>query len=284
MFCSAVLLVGANVLLAHVDDKHAMQLWLKEWESVIHPLNRDSELLHAWLRDLDPRPDKAFVKFTREKLDPRIVAESKQWCKTFFKAAADPYRGGLKGPTHYSLAPDATRRSLLLYQWQTKTCSFTLMEGANVVLLRVKPTDKPLVLKPVYKDGQLVQSGESEERVVDLLKRLLSRRVVGDPAVGLNFQLGDSIGPGRLYTNAERPSAPLPRDWAKCVLLFLTDDDLCLMLGKANPYLAQAQERAEDRWLAPALFDKDGKTLMIEKLWGKPFPRPGDSKSAAPNP
>jgi hypothetical protein len=32
-------------------------------------------------------------------------------------------------------------------------------------------------------------------------------------------------------------------------------------------------ETPEDRWLATGLYDADGKMFVIERLWGKPFPR-----------
>jgi hypothetical protein len=165
--------------------------------------------------------------------------------------------------------------SLLMYEWQTERYDFTALESGYMVLLRVKPTKRPLVLKPLVKEGEIIQEGEDPRRIERILKQLLSKRVVGDPLVANNFGLtsSSSLKPGEIYTNG-RPTLSLPTygDWARCVVAFLTDEDFCLLMTKEWPGTPQ-DTRSEELWLPVGLYEKDGKSLVIERLWGKPYPR-----------
>jgi hypothetical protein len=250
---------------------------MKDWEAAIRPLPRD-EMLFDWLYSLDLRPTAAFTKFTDERLEPWVAMESAHWFGIFFKDAANPFKHKVAGPTRYSLAPTADRRSLLMYEWRTDRYDFTILEAAHVVMLRVKPLKKPLAskAKPIVKDGAVMAEAESPERIARILKQLLSKRVVGDPFIAYNFGMTASdIEVGHVYTNGRPLQYLPPEDWAKNVMVFQTDDDLCVLLAKAWPNLPIfIDSRNEADWLPTALSEKDGKSLVIDRLWGRPYPRP----------
>lgn len=261
-----LLLVALGTHVNEFARQQALASMERDWGRVLAPARLDDRLRH-WFWRLDPRPDSSFRPFTSERLDAAIAAEGKQWCRYFFQAVADPYRSGLTGPTKYSLAPIPGRQSLVRYEWENDRYRFVLLEGSAALLLEVHLKRNP--------EMPLPGSQWTRGQIVRLLQELFNEEASRNASWLESFRLPAELPAGTCFSNS-RDLFPRALKWPPDLLGIVGRDVLWLMVLKGHPSARISWTYPEDQlWLPVMLHEPDGKRLVIETLWGMPYPRKG---------
>jgi hypothetical protein len=232
------------------------------YEHALDGLVIDDPNVYALVCLLDPVPKSKSRPFKDERLEKHILNQSRDWLSTIFQPRANPFEHGLKAPTAYDLAPDEHRRSHLRYEWETPAYRFEIIESAIAVALRAQPRNS----KWWENDG--VPSDRVDETI-----RALLRDDHGHPLA--QFRLPGRVESGKPFTNHPDGFTWTPESWRSGVVGFVTRHGLTLIVPKepgGNVQLFFASVK-ENEWIAANLFLKDSDQLVIEKLWGKPYPR-----------
>jgi hypothetical protein len=307
-----MLFLATGILAAGESPEERRARRMVEWEQVLPPgIIRDR--VFTWLNYLDPRPERAFTRFTDERIDVTIPINSAHWARTLFQGEANVYsrlpkltHGQLVGreappipspwggppirpagemiwvpaadltpkargyfetagvDARYYLATEKYRHSLLRYQWQGQQYAFRMQESCNAVWLRVQDIRRPLQPK----------EGIHGMRVAAILQDVLHPDIMKQGPLLRQFGIPEKLFPGNLLTNAtiDRLGSPVVWDWQSSVMVFLSDEDLCVILIKATPGRQQQFNPlsgfSEADWLRANLYAADGKTLMVEKQRG----------------
>lgn len=275
MFLTTILTLMAIIVGKHplpdelMEDSHAkrQELLRKEGVDALGPAASDPRIEY-WLSCVSPRPKERFKPLTDEKLSPFLAAASMEFFGQAFADIANPWAMNKPWPTGYSIVPD--RISLLLYEWQSPQYRFELYESYTMMLLRVRP------LKQTWNPPKGLTAGQVSAVVEDVLQPAFC----GNKNAKTAFLLPDQLKPGQVFSNFREFQTPTHL-WTtpleqEGVVLIVTDKDLCLVKAKYWGDFRYRQRVAPGitpaQWLDSNLYEKDGKTLVYQRVNGRsPF-------------
>lgn len=122
------------------------------------------------------------------------------------------------------------------------------------------------------------KDGLSHNQANSILRDVLGHRIADLGDLDEQFLPTVKMTPGMYVSNAPAKylGFPIVFDGRKQILVFLTDADLCILHFKEGGQLRQTDHFGcdEEHWLPARLLTPDGKSLLIDKLRGRPSKRP----------
>lgn len=236
----------------------------KDWKTVLGPAGNDPRLAD-WLAYVDPQPFDNLKVMSTEKLNPRLWLRSMEFFRNTFADAGNPWANNQPWPTRYSVK--AKRVSLLLYEWQTVQYACHLHESYAMMLLRVRLRTE--FGKP---PEQLTST-----RLAQIIQDVLLPKFYHKQTPAEAFRLSTEIKSGQFFTNFGDPKQ-YGRFWETeveklGVVLIVSGDELFVLKAKDwTRYKTRTPEGAglkPEEWLDMALYEKDGKTLIFERVHGR---------------
>jgi hypothetical protein len=257
-----------------------------EWRQALDRVEIDDTHVAHLVNLLDPRPREKVRPFKDERLEGDFITDSRNWFSAVFHPRSNPFEHGLKGPTGYDLAPDEKRRSNLRYEWETPIYRFEIIESVCVIALRTR------LRTGAWWEKTRVPAGRVEDTVRALIREGKDDR--GRPVPLPPFRLPVVAEPGKPFTNHPGGFTFDPdRGWREGIVGCVTRDGVTLLIPKSTqtkPYSAAESQFTiypqipyfmyqDEKWLPAHPYVKDTNQLVIEKMWGKPFPRPKPAAS-----